>query len=148
MVRGAILLISLCCAGSAFATCWESVSAKYGLPVPLLKAIAAQESSFDNGAVNVNKDGSRDVCMMQINSTWFPKLQRDFHISEHELRTDPCTCLDVGAWILTDNVKRLGPTWDAVGAYNAASRDKRQSYAWKIHRRLASPSPAKNPEEN
>lgn len=122
----------------AWADCWNMVAQKYQLPVDLLRAVAAQESGFNNSAVNTNTNGSRDVCMMQINSSWFPKLQRDFGITERELRADACTCLDVAGWILWDNKRRLGPTWDFVGAYNALSPDKRQAYAWKIYRRLNS----------
>ncbi|WP_404995445.1 lytic transglycosylase domain-containing protein [Cupriavidus pauculus] len=127
--------IALAGATSALANCWEAVSAKYGIPVALLKAIAEQESGFNNGAVNKNANGSRDVCMMQINSSHFPELERRFGITEKKLTSDACTCLDVGGWILYGNAQRLGG-WDAVGAYNAASPDKRSRYAWRIYPRL------------
>ncbi|KAA0178809.1 lytic transglycosylase domain-containing protein [Cupriavidus gilardii] len=137
MMKGKVLFfVALLWFSTAWADCWERVAAKYGQPVELLKVIAEQESSFNNMAVNANADGTRDVCMMQINSRWFPRLWREFRISELDLRNSACTCLDVGAWILSDNINRLGPTWEAIGAYNAASPEKRRAYAWKIYRRL------------
>jgi resuscitation-promoting factor RpfA len=120
----------------AFASCWEAVSAKYGIPVPLLKAVAEQESHFRNHAVRHEPDGTYSVCMMQIHSSNFRTIQRRFGIAEQHLKADECTCLDVGAWILYDNFQRLGPTWNAVGAYNAVSPEKRAAYAWSIYRRL------------
>jgi len=140
MIRRALVVACMVAGiGTAWADCWDMVSQKYQLPVNLLRSIAAQESGFRNSAINTNKDGSRDVCMMQINSTHFPRLQREFGITEYELRTNACTCLDVAGWILWDNRQRLGASWDFVGAYNAASPEKRQAYAWKIYRRLFEP---------
>nr|WP_280971476.1 lytic transglycosylase domain-containing protein [Cupriavidus gilardii]WDE72713.1 hypothetical protein [Cupriavidus gilardii] len=128
--------LSVAMQSNAAADCWDAVSVKYGIPVALLKAIAEQESGFNNHAENRNRNGSRDVCMMQINSIHFPELERRFGITEQKLKADKCTCLDVGAWILYNNVQRLGQGWNAVGAYNAASPEKRARYAWRIYPRL------------
>lgn len=122
-------------ATAAFATCWEAVSAKYGIPVPVLKGIAEQESHFNNAAVSHDADGSRGVCMMQVNSSWFGKLAK-YGITEQTLRQDACVCLDVGAWILAQNIRDLGANWDAIGAYNARTLSKRQVYAWKVKPRI------------
>jgi soluble lytic murein transglycosylase-like protein len=71
---------------------------------------------------------------MQINSAHLPVLAK-FGIQEQHLY-DPCVSIHVGAWILGDNLRRMGNSWIAVGAYNARSHDKRVSYAWKIFNRL------------
>ena len=42
----------------------------------LLRAIAYVESRGDPGAIGGNSDGSLDLCAMQINSQWLPKLAR------------------------------------------------------------------------
>lgn len=72
---------------------------------------------------------------MQINSVWLPELAKH-GISARQL-WDPCTNIHVGAWVLAQKVRKLGMTWDAVGAYNATTRAKRISYAWKVYANLA-----------
>jgi soluble lytic murein transglycosylase-like protein len=125
------------CATSSFAVhaCWEDAAARYGLHPHLLYAIAKTESGLNPKAVNrSNPNGSYDVGLMQINSSWLPKL-RQFGIDEGQLY-EPCVNIEVGAWILAHNMRRLGRTWDAVGAYNAVSPDKRLHYARLVYRNL------------
>ena len=112
------------------AACFEEAASRYQVPSVLLKAISRVESAGNPSALNRNKDGSFDIGHMQINSRWLPKLSY-FGISRDQL-WDPCTNTHVGAWILAQNVQRIGYSWNAVGAYNAASPDKRDRYARKI----------------
>jgi soluble lytic murein transglycosylase-like protein len=119
--------------GSAQA-CWEEAGARYGISPYLLYAIAKTESSLNPVAVNRNRNGSYDVGLMQINSSWFPKL-RKYGLDEKQLY-DPCTSIQVGAWILAQNMQRLGYSWDAVGAYNSGKPDLRLKYALKVYRNI------------
>lgn len=112
------------------AACFEEAAARYQVPSVLLKAISRVESAGNPSALNRNKDGSFDIGHMQINSRWLPKLSH-FGISRDQL-WDPCTNTLVGAWILAQNVRRIGYSWSAVGAYNAASPVMRDRYARKI----------------
>ncbi|WP_126448139.1 lytic transglycosylase domain-containing protein [Sulfuricystis multivorans] len=141
------LLITLCGLAVtvpmvARATCWEAASESYGIPVEVLKAVAKTESGFNANARNVNSDGTYDVGIMQINSSWLPKLEK-YGVTEESLK-DACTNVKVGAWILSNNAKKLGWNWNAIGAYNVgcAKLDKaecvrrRNQYAWKIHAAL------------
>lgn len=112
------------------AACFEEAAARYQVPVALLKAISTVESSGNPRAINRNADGSYDIGHMQINSRWLPVLSKH-GISEADL-WDACTNTHIGAWVLAGNIHRLGYTWEAIGAYNAASRDKRIRYAHKV----------------
>ena len=116
--------------GVGYSACFDEAAARYGLPVPLLKAISRVESSGRPTAVNKNRNGTRDIGHMQINTGWLPTLQH-FGISEDRL-FDVCTNTYVGAWILAQNISKLGYSWDAIGAYNAVSPRKRSVYAQKI----------------
>ena len=120
--------------GPAWA-CWQEAADRYGLSTELLLAIARTESSLTPQAIGRNADGSRDIGLMQINSTWLPVLARH-GIHEHDL-LHPCTSLQVGAWILAGNVQRLGYSWEAVGAYNARTPAKRQAYVRRVQRQLS-----------
>jgi soluble lytic murein transglycosylase-like protein len=115
-------------------SCWDEAAVRYGLSSQLLYAIARTESGLNPAAVGRNRDGSRDIGLMQINSWWLPTLA-SHGIAEHHL-FDACTSIHVGAWILAGNVSRLGYTWEAVGAYNARSAPLRRAYAHKVHREL------------
>lgn len=109
----------------------------------LLYAIARTESGLNPQAIGCNTNGSRDIGLMQINSAWLPTLA-SHGIGERDL-FEPCTNIHVGAWILAGNVARLGYTWEAVGAYNAATPALRRAYVEKVRRHLPAPNAAARP---
>ena len=69
--------------------------------------------------------------MMQINTIWLPQLKK-MGISREMLK-DACTSTYVGAWILSQNIKRFGYTWRAIGAYNSATPKIGYKYATKVY---------------
>lgn len=148
MRTAAVLLAALCltCAlpasaaksgsdGRQFDRCFSTVGSYYHINPLLLRAIARTESHFNPAAINRNGDGSVDLGLMQINSQWLPTLAQA-GIDAHRLLSDPCLNVAVGALILRDDIKRYGVSWKAVGAYNAASPEKRVRYAAKVVRSL------------
>jgi soluble lytic murein transglycosylase-like protein len=146
--RVAVLLIALVGSGAAawalepsaeVDACLRAASAKHGISYALLRSIAEQESSFNPLAVRKpmaagNLDRSTDYGLMQINSSWLNTLAR-YGVTGDSL-FKPCVNADVGAWILADNFRRLGVTWDAVGAYNAMTPWKRVKYATGVYTKL------------
>lgn len=119
--------------------CWIEAGIKYQVDPWLLYSIAEQESSLNPLAVNDNRNGSRDVGLMQINSFWFPELEK-YGISEQSL-FDSCVSIHVGAWILSQSIQVFGNNWRAVGAYNAGTGKNekkemlRQKYAESVYKR-------------
>lgn len=127
------ILLSCCAAPPAYA-CWEAAAQRYGIDPRLLVAIAKTESGINPRAYNRNSNGSYDVGLMQINSSWLPVLKR-FGIDERQLY-DPCVSLQVGSWILAQNLRRSGNPWQAVGAYNSSNPERARAYALKVYRNL------------
>ena len=128
------IAISLIAASPAHA-CWEQAAERYGVSAELLYAIARTESGLNPRAVSHNRNGSRDIGLMQINSAWLPRLSA-LGITERDL-LNPCTSIHVGAWILAGNVRRLGYTWEAVGAYNTTHPALRRAYAEQVYRQVS-----------
>ncbi|MBK4737821.1 lytic transglycosylase domain-containing protein [Noviherbaspirillum pedocola] len=119
---------------SAHAFCFDEAAHRYHVDKQLLMAIAKTESGFRPNAYNINANGSADIGLMQINDSWLPTL-RKWGIDRTRL-FDPCTNVNVGAWVLANNFVQHGRTWKAVGAYNARSTDKQEAYAMRVWKNL------------
>ena len=114
----------------SYATPWENcftaASEKYQISKELLQAIAYVESRYDPNALNpVGKERG----VMQIHPWWFEKLMAQFGLKPDDL-WKPCTNIQVGAWILKQEINRYGLSWTAIGAYNAGAyqKNKKEKY--------------------
>lgn len=113
-----VLLGLLMGSTSALASCWEEVARRYDLEPELLQAIAAVESGYRAQAINhTNRNGTRDIGLMQINSMHLPRLLKQ-GITEERLLSEPCLSVEVAASILAEFVQRFGYNWTAIGSYN------------------------------
>jgi soluble lytic murein transglycosylase-like protein len=112
-------------------SCWEEAASRHNLDPVLLYAIARVETGARSGVVSGNTNGSYDIGVMQINSSWLPRLAK-VGITAQMLRDKPCLNVKVGAWILSDTINRYGMNWRGVGAYNATTDWKRARYARKV----------------
>src|SRR3989344_1856636 len=123
------LLLAICF--QANATCFSQAAVRYDVDERLLRAIQFTENEPGNPTdISYNKDGSWDIGLMKINSSWLPKLQK-MHITEKDL-LDPCISVNVGAWILAENIVSYGRTWKAVGVYNSPTLVNQQKYINKV----------------
>ena len=112
--------------------CFIDASQKYQIPKEVLIAIAGVESKYNASAINKNKNGSYDLGIMQINSSWLAKLN-NMGITEKSLH-QPCQNIMVGAWILAQNINTYGFNWVAIQRYNGS--DTQLKYAQKIRQQL------------
>lgn len=111
--------------------CFEEAARYHNVDPWLLMSIAYVESRFDTKAINRNKNGSYDTGMMQINSIWIPTLKKKG--IDKSLLNDACASTYIGAWILSDNIKRYGYNWRAIGAYNSGNPKLGLAYAKKVY---------------
>lgn len=115
--------------------CWNEAARLYQVDVGLLYAIARVESGARSGVVSGNTNGSYDIGVMQINSSWLGKLSR-YGITVYSLRNDACLNVKVGAWLLSQTIRDHGLNWRGIGAYNAVTDAKRAVYARKVAKEL------------
>lgn len=125
-----ILVLFSQLARAADTKCFEQASVRYGIPEGLLRAISHVESRGNPSAQNTNKNGSADYGHMQINSYWLPTLAKH-GITKSKLM-NACTNTHVGAWILANNISRMGYRWKAVGAYNSTNPARAANYMKKV----------------
>ena len=86
----------------AWAFCWEEAASRHDLEPELLQAIASVESGYRAQAMNyTNRNGTRDIGLMQINSIHLPRLLKQ-GITEERLLSEPCLSVEVGASILAE----------------------------------------------
>ncbi|CAE6849194.1 hypothetical protein R75461_07386 [Paraburkholderia nemoris] len=126
--------VAAVCVSLAHADCLDDAAAYQHINSQLVRAIAQHESQMRANAVHMNSDGTEDIGLMQVNSRELPGLARYGIRREHLF--DACVNAYVGTWILARKIRRFGPTWKAVGAYNASTPWKQLNYANAINRRL------------
>ncbi|HEY1844446.1 MAG TPA: lytic transglycosylase domain-containing protein [Buttiauxella sp.] len=97
----------------------------------LIKAIIWQESKNQQRAVNVNKNSTVDVGIMQINTVHFKALKAR-GIDEELLRKNSCANVFSGTWVLKQSINRYGYTWDGIGNYHSRTPAHHDRYVKNI----------------
>ena len=106
--------------------CITAAADYHGVNPYLLRAILVVESQLNPKAININKNGTRDIGVAQINSIHLPVLQ-SHGIKENHLM-DGCVNTYVGAWLLRKQIARYGLNWFGVAAYHSVTPDKNFRY--------------------
>lgn len=107
--------------------CVAEVSRRYQIPVALLGGVLAQERGR-LGQSSPNKNGTRDLGPMQVNSSWLAFFE-SYGVTEHRLKHDGCANLAVGAWIIRyEQGRAKGDLWQAVGRYHSHKPDLATAY--------------------
>lgn len=107
--------------------CVASAAKERRVPRIILLSLIKGESNGNPKAVNLNKDGTRDWNLMQINDRWIQRLERDYGIRNagYQIKNDSCYNVRVGAWILRHEIDRAvakgGTIWDGIGNYHSAT---------------------------
>jgi len=138
-----ILFLILLFKASGFCFCFEKAGALYGVNPALLWAIGWVESNLNHSAANYNSNGTKDVGVMQINSSWKDKVCWKL-VEKH-----PCYNVMVAAWILRMCADKYGYDWNAVCCYHTGkplsalkgeARKRALRYIRKVHEALVKAS--------
>lgn len=110
------------------AFCFDEAAREEGVNANVLRSIARIESNNNPSAIGHNRNGSKDLGVMQINSSWIKIMG----LNREELTRNPCYNVRIAARILKQCIDIHGYTWKAVGCYHAVDPNLRAQYSWKI----------------
>lgn len=125
-----LVLATLLASAPAAADCIDDAARYQGVHPHVLRAIAYHESRMKPETVNHNKNRTRDIGLMGINTVHGGELSR-YGIAPDRL-FDPCVNAYVGAWLLRRKVDKYGATWKAVAAYHSETPQVGEAYMRRI----------------
>ncbi|MGB2552769.1 lytic transglycosylase domain-containing protein [Campylobacter sp. MOP51] len=112
---------------------FKKASKEYNIPLVLLKSIALTENSkMTPQTTGYNTNKTTDYGLMQINSIWL----KAFNLSEDDI-VDPQTNINIAAKILRDIINKHGYSWDSVGRYHSATKDKKAKWTKKVKKSMS-----------
>jgi soluble lytic murein transglycosylase-like protein len=110
--------------------CVNEAATTYAIPAELILAIIFVEGGR-NGIAMSNRNGTFDYGIMQINSSWLPRIQ-DFTTSAYQLQFDACRNVMIGTWILKQNLQSSSNLMAAIGNYHSHTPALNQTYARQV----------------
>jgi hypothetical protein len=110
--------------------CITQAAAQYHIPAPMIVSVLKVENG-KIGAVHKNKNGTIDYGPMQINSIWLKKI-KPYGVSAHDLQYNACTNVNVGTWILANEIADNKAVWEGIGNYHSKSYVPNLLYQYKI----------------
>jgi soluble lytic murein transglycosylase-like protein len=121
--------------------CATYAAAEYQIPRVLLLAIIKTESSGNIYAVSHNKNGTKDVGPMQLNTIWAQKLERQYGVqnAQYHISANPCYNIRVGAWVLKKELAGATNTdyWQRVGNYHSRTPRFNEDYRRMVFKNLS-----------
>lgn len=106
-----------------FAACLFMAAESYAIPPEVLMGIQLVEGGKVGQQVGPNKNGTYDLGPMQINTLWVPELAKHWRVSDglakKWLRDDPCTNVNVAAWILRGHMNETRSMSQAIAHYHS-----------------------------
>ena len=104
--------------------CSMQIAEYYQVPISIIVAVARQEGGGVGVVSPPNRNGTRDLGIMQINEIWWddrnPINLAERGITKEGVLNNACLNIGMGAWILRQNYVRFDGDWvKAVAAYNA-----------------------------
>lgn len=127
--------------------CLTQAATHYGVNLGILESVRAVEGGWPGARVK-NRNGTRDLGVMQINSSWLSNpVLRARGITETRLANDTCVNYWVATWIYAHELRDTGgDPWAAAGNYHSHTPRHHQAYKSKVIRswkRLGLSDPAR-----
>lgn len=110
--------------------CINQAAIEYHVPAILIVSVLMTEKGRI-GSANLNKNGTYDYGPMQLNSSWLSQLAR-YGYTQQSLQFNPCVNVQVGAWILANEIASSQNLWQGVGDYHSHTVFYNQPYRDKV----------------
>lgn len=111
--------------------CEDAAALYYRVPAIVLEAIGQVEGGWA-GARIVDKNGTADHGLMQINSVWRAALHREGW-RMHTVQWHDCASVFVGAWILRQDIQSAQNFWKGVAWYQSRNPVYGYPFAKKVY---------------
>lgn len=109
--------------------CINHSARTFHVPATMIVSVMKTERGW-NGAAIKNKNGTYDLGVMQVNSSWVSQL-KVYGITQQSLQFDPCINVHTATWILAKGLAK-GEGWKGVGNYHSATPFYNQRYREKV----------------
>lgn len=109
--------------------CINQAAQLFHVPAMMIVSVIKIENGW-NGAAIQNKNGTADLGVMQVNSSWLKALKK-YGITRKSLQFDPCVNVHTGTWILAKGLAK-DEGWQGVGNYHSATPIHNQRYRQKV----------------
>lgn len=106
--------------------CINKAAIEYRVPAALIISVLKTENGRV-GQANQNANGTFDYGPMQINSIWLPKIKKAGY-SATDIQYNPCINVEVGTWILSQNIASEDKLWSGVGDYHSHTYHENNKY--------------------
>jgi hypothetical protein len=109
--------------------CINHAAQTFHVPATIIVSVMKIENGW-NGAAIRNKNGTYDLGVMQVNSSWLSQLTK-YGITKNDLQFDPCINVHTATWILAKGLAK-GEGWQGVGNYHSATPIHNLKYRQKV----------------
>lgn len=104
---------------------------EYGISYFLMKSIAITENAkFDENAIMYNTNGTKDIGLMQINTSW-KHWMPEAGITNEKLK-DVDFNIKVAFMIVDRIIQQHGYSWDSIGRYHSGTPKFKKAWLKKI----------------
>lgn len=110
--------------------CINHAAQLFHVPATMIISVMKIENGWNGAAVKNKTNGTYDLGVMQVNSSWLTQL-KPYGITRENLQYDPCINVHTATWILAKGLAR-GEGWQGVGNYHSATPIHNQRYRQKV----------------
>ena len=109
---------------------------QYGVPPLLLKNIAKIESNLNPNAICINKNGTKDYGLMQINTIHLKRLNKQYGVTEQMLM-EPKINIYAGAQLLSKIIHQHGFNFESIGRYHSNTEEFKKKWNGRLTKELS-----------